>query len=150
MANSPSPRREIISVDARYESETPKRRPISGDLDIEDASIDELLELRSRIDLRLPARSLRDVDIEKELVIQFLTVQGLQTRVLLDDEVAANQQAQVVNALTAALSNLSKLQNETYTSERLKRVEMCLVDALKLLPLEAQEEFLHKYEMLEA
>jgi hypothetical protein len=70
----------------------------------------------------------------------------LQQRVLTDNEAPANQQAQVANSLSSALVNLVKLQTDVYTSERMKVIESILVDCIKDLPMEAQEEFLERYE----
>lgn len=107
---------------------------------------DELLELRKEIDQRLPTSSLNDLNLEKELVLQLLTVQKLQREVLAESDIPANQKAQTVNAVAANLATLAKLQTEVYTSERLKKVEQALIEALQTLPESAQEEFLAHYE----
>lgn len=109
-------------------------------------SPDELLELRKEIDQRLPTSSLNDLNLEKELVLQLLTVQKLQREVLAEADIPANQKAQTVNAVAANLATLAKLQTEVYTSERLKKVEQALVEALHTLPTSAQEVFIEQYE----
>ena len=50
-----------------------------------------------------------------------------------------------MNARSGALTTLVKLQNETYTSERLKKAEAILIATLQELPAEAQEQFLAAY-----
>lgn len=115
-------------------------------VNIDGMGLDELLELRTRVDAKLPARRLADIDLEQELVLQLLATQELQRKVLKDDETPANQMAQVSNAVQAALQNLVKLQGEVYKSERLKRIEQVLLDCIKDLPHEAQDAFLTLYE----
>jgi len=109
---------------------------------------EELLALRADIDQRLPVRALRDLDLEHELVIQLLTVQQLQRDVLSDDEVPANQRAQTANSVAAVLQQLAQLQSKVHTSERLKRLEANLVQALKEAPLEVQRAWLDGYEQM--
>jgi hypothetical protein len=108
--------------------------------------ISELLALRNAIEQKLPARDLKDMDLAKELVLQVLALQQLQSTVISDDDTPANQKAQTANSLSAALVNLVKLQNETYNSERLKKVEAALISAVGTLPAEAQEAFFTEYE----
>lgn len=108
--------------------------------------VHELVQLRQAVDERLPVRSLRDLNMEQELVIQLVTAQRLQRDVLADEETPANQRAQTLNAVAAALATLAKLQVEVYNSERLKRVEQVLIEVLQTLPMEAQEQFLALYE----
>lgn len=115
-------------------------------VNIDQLTPEELLELRKEIDQRLPTSSLNDLNLEKELVLQLLTVQKLQREVLAEADIPANQKAQTVNAVAANLATLAKLQTEVYTSERLKKVEQVLIEALQTLPTSAQEEFLAHYE----
>ena len=108
--------------------------------------VDQLLELRRQIEALLPVKDIKDLNLSRELVLQVQALQALQQRVLSDSSVAANQQAQCANSLSAALVNLVKLQTDVYTSERMKVIESILVDCIKDLPMEAQEEFLERYE----
>lgn len=106
----------------------------------------ELLDLRNQIDQKLPVKSLKDLSMERELVLQLVMVQNLQRDVLGEDGVPANQKAQTAGAVAASLATLAKLQIEVYTSERLKQIEQILIDTLQTLPVEAQERFLKAYE----
>lgn len=114
--------------------------------DIDNMSVEELLALRAEIDARLPATSLRNMDLEKELVIQYLKVVALQTRVLEDDQTPANQLAQVSNAVAGTLQQLVTVQTKFHTSERLKEIEGRLIKALNRLPPDQMEEFFKWYE----
>lgn len=114
-------------------------------VNLEGMPLDQLLELRNQIEQRLPAKDLKDLDLQRELVLQVLALQTLQGKVLKDDETPANQQAQVANALSAALTTLVKLQSDVFTTERLKRLEAALIEVINEQPTELQEAFLRTY-----
>lgn len=124
----------------------PKKARLADDVDLAHMSMAELLDLRSRIEQALPARDLKDIDMSRELVLQVLTLQDLQRTVLSDTDTPANQRAQVANSLSQALTNLSRLQSDVYSSERFKRLESTLIEVLQSLPRDAQEAFLTKFE----
>lgn len=117
-------------------------------IDLDHLTLPQLLDLRNEIEQRLPAKNLRDLNLERELVLQLLSSQALQSRVLQDPNIAANQQAQVSNSTAAILAQLIKLQTEVHSSERLKRVENKLIECLNALPKEAQEAFFAVYEQI--
>ena len=127
-------------------SATPPEEQGFTDRALDAYTLQELLDLRARIERRLPARSLKDLDLEGELTLQFLALQELQNNVIDDKDTPANQKAQVANSLSAALVNLVKLQGDVHSSERMKRIESILIDTLKDLPVEAVEAFLANYE----
>jgi predicted nucleic acid-binding protein len=126
-----------------FESEdalpTPGTNPLNG------MEIKDLLDLRSRIDRALPALALKDMNLEEELVIQFLTAKELQTAVLSSNE-EANKKAQTLNAVSAALQALIKMQTDFHTAERLKNIESKLIRALDKVPKHHLEEFFVWYE----
>lgn len=109
-------------------------------------TLSELLSLRNAVEQKLPARDLRDINMERELVLQLMTLQELQARVLAEEETPANQMAQVANSLSSALGNLAALQSKIYSSERIKRIEQILLDCLRQLPAETVSEFMDGYE----
>lgn len=124
--------------------EKPASRRLKFDIDLLDE--DGLLDLRSQIDMRLPTKALTDINLERELVLQLITVQNLQRDVLQEEGVPANQKAQTANSVAATLASLAKLQAEVHTSERLKEIEQILIETLQTLPTEAAEAFLSLYE----
>lgn len=127
---------------------TPESQHAGHKVPLESLDVGALLKLRSEIDSLLPARALGDIDLEHELVVQFLAVKALQSDVLQDGDVAANQKAQVANAVAGTLQQLVKMQSEHYNAERFKKIEALLVKSLKLMPLDAAEVFLREYEAL--
>jgi uncharacterized membrane protein YdbT with pleckstrin-like domain len=92
----------------------------------------------------LPRAELQNINLAQELVLQFMRVKELQTDTLGDERVKANQKAQVANSVAATLAQLTKLQTELHTAERLKAIEGMLIRHLKTLPLEVVEAFLGK------
>lgn len=117
--------------------------------DIQDWNVEELLNLRAEIDRLLPSTKLKEMDLEKELVLQYHKVVALQTRVLGDDRTPANQLAQVSNAVAGTLQQLVTMQAKFHTSERFKKMESLMIHYMKKLPLDVAEAFLDEYEELE-
>lgn len=124
----------------------PQRPPVSGtaqpeaqkathhlQVDISGMPVSELLNLHARIEQALPARSLKEVSLEKTLVFQLLAAQDLQRTVLEaggDDEATPTQKAQVMNTASGIIATLSKLQIELINSERFKDIEAALIDTV--------------------
>lgn len=108
-------------------------------------STSQLLELKAEIDTKLGASSLKDLDLEQELLQQYNLTKKLLGEVLEDDGVPANQKAQVVNSCTNILKELTQTQTELYNAERLKQMESALIRCLKTLDKTAQQEFLMSY-----
>ena len=121
---------------------------VNPNVNLDHFSLHDLLKLRGDIERRLPARSIKDINLSQELVLQFLAAQELQNEVIRDDETAANQKAQVANSVAAILGQIAKLQQEIYTTERLKTIEAKLIEALNAVPREVQEQFFEVYEAL--
>lgn len=111
-------------------------------------SIAELLGQRNQIDEHLPPIELSKWNLEAEMLLQYRAATQLQAAVLDDDDVAPNQKAQVLNAVTASLSKLTEVQKELYSSERYKKIETILIRALKKLPEEVVASFLDDYEKI--
>jgi hypothetical protein len=123
-------------------------RPTRSDYNLDLMDDGELLDLLGEIESRLPATSLKAMDLERELVLQFLKVKELQDRVLANDAVAPNQQAQVANSVAGTLQNLVAMQAKFHTSERFKAIENLMIHYMKKLPLDVAEAFLAEYEAL--
>lgn len=115
-------------------------------LNIDNLTLQQLLTLRGEVEKRLPARSLKDISLDRELVLQWMASNQLQNQVLQDENVPANQKSQVSNSTAAVLQQIARLQIEIHNSERLKRIEAILIECLQTLPTETQEAFLRAYE----
>lgn len=110
--------------------------------------VSELLQLRDRIDARLPATTLSGMNLEEELVRQYLKVQELQAWALEDPDTPANQRAQVCSTVANTLQHLVRMQTEFHTAERFKAIENLMIKHFKTLPLEVVEAFIKDYEAI--
>ncbi len=104
--------------------------------------------MHARITDLLPVTSLRDMNLEQELVIQYQNLKNLQSRTLEDPDVAPNQKAQVANSVGATLQSLAKMQGEMYSAERFKQIEMALITLLNTWPRETTVGFFAQYEAI--
>lgn len=118
--------------------------------DIDEMEIDELLALKDQIEVRLPNRSLKAMNLEEELVEQYMKVKALQNRVLNDEGIPANQVAQCAGQVASTLQALVKMQTELHTAERFKKLEGLLIKHLRTLPQEVAERFIDDYERMAA
>jgi hypothetical protein len=105
----------------------------------------ELLAARDEIDALLTETRLKEVNLSKELLLQLKKAKLLQKNTEEDEDVPANQRAQVQNSLGTVLINLAKHQQATYTAERFKKLETAVIKCLKTLAKEQQEEFFKLY-----
>ena len=126
-----------------------RSRPLPADMDFADWPLDELLAMPSAIEAVLPVKSLKDMDLARELVLQVQSLQQLQQTVAADNDTPVNQKAQVANSLSSALVNLVKLQNDVYTAERFKKIEAFVIQFLNTMATpELRAEALSRYEAL--
>lgn len=109
-------------------------------------SVEELIKFRDEITNHLPPLSLKDIDMEQELLLQFRALRALQNDVIADEETPVNQKAQIGNSVSSVLAKMGEMQQTLYDSERLKRIEKILVSVLDTLPQETKEAFLTAYE----
>lgn len=130
------------------EKEIERAKAESGNPLLDGLPLDQLLKMRAEIDSRLPATSLKDIDLEHELVVQFITVKNLQSSIIDDSSVQANQKAQVANSCASTLQQLVKMQTEFFTAERFKEIENHLIASLRELPAAVVETFMDSYERM--
>jgi hypothetical protein len=109
-------------------------------------SIASLIELRDQVTAKLPPLKLSEMNLEEEVMLQYLTIRELQTETINDDDVPVNQRAQVANSVTASLNKLTELQERLRPTERHKAIENTLIRCLSKLPEETASEFLDEYE----
>lgn len=106
-------------------------------------------ELRA-LENALKESSLSNMNLEHELLVQYQTVKDLQDDVLNNDDIPANQKAQVSNAVASTLGQLIKMQTELDRETRLKLMETCLIEAIQTLPVETKDAFFREYERMAA
>jgi len=133
-----------------FDNKKPVPKPQGGaNLRIGTMGEAQLLALRAEIDELLPAVALSDLDLERELVLQYRTVKAMQATILVDEDVQANQKAQVAGQCASTLAQLTKMQTDFYTAERLKAIETALIRLLKSWPKELTLKFFEEYEGLD-
>ena len=116
---------------------------------LQDMSEADLRRLRADIDRVLPERTtLADMDMPKELMEQFQRVKDLQDEVLGDEDVPANQKAQVAGQVASTLQQLVKMQTDFYNAERFRSIENLMIKFMKKMPLDVATEFVAEYEKL--
>lgn len=112
-------------------------------IDLSAYRVPDLLNLRSRIEERLPSTEIEDLDLNAELIWTFQTAKGLLEGV--NEETPLTQKASTVNSLTGILKTLAETQKSLYSAERQQKLERALIAALKKFP-ELQEAFFDEYE----
>ena len=115
-------------------------------------SYEEMVALKDLLDAQEMEEnrmhSLGDINLEHELMSQYAKVKKLQTDVLIDDSVPANQKAQCAGAVASTLQQLIKMQTEFYTAERFRSIENLMIAYMKKLPLADAQSFLDEYEKI--
>ena len=113
--------------------------------DLKALTTSELLALRDQIDMLLPKTSIKDFNLEQELILQFYAVKELMSEIATDDGTPTNQKAQVMNTAKGLLADLTKLQGTIYNAEQFRLMESALAKALKSVDKVAQDAFFHNY-----
>jgi hypothetical protein len=113
---------------------------------LEGLSEEKLLELHSKVESRLGGLALTEVNLVKETLLQIKRAKVLQELATSEKGTPMNQRAQVQNSLAGLLTQLSKIQIELYSSERIKRIQNAVIRVVKTLPDPQQVAF---FDMLE-
>lgn len=122
-------------------------KPSRGDNlpDIDHLTEPDLVALLDRVQARLPPAKLSNLDLEEELVTQLSRAKSLQTQVLEDNDIPANQKAQVMNTVGSVIGDIIRMQERLYNAERFKAIEAMLLDSLRMLPKAQAEAFIEEY-----
>lgn len=105
----------------------------------------EKIQLMGRIDAILPMKSLKDMDLEHELVMQFQVAKALQSDTLASEEEESHRKATTISTCASVLQQLVKMQTELHTAERFKAMESNLIKVLQDFP-DLSNKFLDEYE----
>lgn len=90
----------------------------------------------------------KDADLEEELLSQYNKIVQLQDDVKDDDDIPANQRAQVMNSAVSALAQVIKLRQDLKRETTLQLMEQALLEALDTLDKKARDVFFEEYERL--
>lgn len=129
--------------------ESQKATQAAKPFSLESLDTAQLLSLREAIEARLPARRLSELDLEKETVVQMMQARATLATLLASGE-DPHKVAPTLNALTTLLAQLSKLQADLYSSERVKAMESALIATMQSQPDEVKAKFFDTYERLYA
>lgn len=89
--------------------------------------------------------SATNLNIHDELVDNYNAALQLRDSLAFRDDIPPNQVAQVMNSMTAILTQLTKLQTDLYSAQRIKDIELILIDTLKSMPKPMQDHFFAEY-----
>lgn len=105
----------------------------------------ELMSVRHDLDLRL-AISIEQLNLTEELSLQYRQGKTMLDRVVNDDQVPANQVAQIFNSTQAQLEKIIRLRAQIFSQERLKRFEGAFLKVLELAATDEQRvQFMEMY-----
>lgn len=111
----------------------------------------EDLSLHSQVAIQAPRKvkgSLKSLNLDNELYESYTQAKLFLEDIRGDTSIAPNQIAQVMNTLNTILKEITKMQTDLYDAERLKKLESCMIIALKSAPVDVQERFFEEYEIL--
>jgi hypothetical protein len=114
-------------------------------IDLSEYTEGELVGLLEQVRARLP--SLKTLDLQEELVLQFLQAKQLMKLAQDDDEIPLNQKAQLLNSLANMNKQAADLQKSMFSPDQGRLREQALVAALKQYP-DLREAFLREFETL--
>jgi Lon protease-like protein len=101
-------------------------------------------QVPTQIDLPADVSTLKDLDLEAELLAQYKRARRLLAVAEHDTEVPLSQKATALNSISTIITNITKAQTDLYNAERLKTLESTLITCLKQFP-DLREEFLTRY-----
>lgn len=77
------------------------------------------------------AKKLDELDLDKELLEQYIQATQLREDVKDDEAIPINQKAQLMNTISGILQSIIKSQQELHSIERMKLIENTLIEVLK-------------------
>lgn len=134
-------------------SETPSSKALASiKAAIPALAHDDAVAAASALMDAIPETRFEGIDVGSELLLQFQVVKALQSSLLDDTSVPANQRAQVANAVAGTLQAITVAQSKFYTSERFKRIEQALIKTMNAIdfPERLKVAFFGMYEKLNA
>lgn len=92
--------------------------------------------------------TLKSLNLDAELYDRYIDAKDFLDEILQAEGVPPNQVAQLMNTLTSILKEITKMQTDLYNAERLKKLEYCIIAAVKGADAEIQAKFFEQYETL--
>lgn len=111
--------------------------------DLSGYDVEDLIEIHEQVLIKLP--NVQQIDLQQELVFQFLIAKELLNKARHDEETPLNQKSQVINSAASLLKQLADTQLGIYNSTRFRLMEQVLTETLRSTDLELAQEFLTEY-----
>lgn len=87
---------------------------------------------------------IEDLDLDKELYVQYAKAKNLQEATELDEATPLGQKVTANNSIVAILEKIVKTRTDLYNAQTVARIESILIQTLKDFP-EVKEQFLKAY-----
>jgi hypothetical protein len=121
----PSLFRKAALEGASAGEKAPKKDEV-GVLHYDPTDVNSILAARLKLDQLLPQRSIAEINLEEELILQYFVAKQLVQEAMDDPQVQTNQKAQVQNSCAAILKTLAEAQTALFTAERVKAIEQAI------------------------
>lgn len=89
---------------------------------------------------------LKQLNLDGELLTNYEAAKSYLEEIRYDSEVMPNQVAQVMNTINSILKEIVKMQTELYDAERVKKMELALIETMKAQTADVQRMFFELYE----
>lgn len=109
-------------------------------------SEEDLRVLQDTLDELLPNQTVKELNLEDELMQQYKKTKRLMDEIANDLDIPPNQKSQVANSVVTTLTQLRNLQEDLRVQEGLKLTESVLMDMLQTMPEDFKAEFFEEYE----
>ena len=110
----------------------------------------ELLKLREQIDAKLGVTNLEDIDVSKELVLQFAKLKVLQTMAMSDNEANFSHRSAAATTVSRMLQDIVKCRTALNNAEISKRMDAMVIECMRQAPEDAKAAFFERLERYQA
>ncbi len=93
----------------------------------------------------ITATKLAELDLDTELLDQYKEAKRLLAEFKDDDQIPLSQKAQLLTVISTIINQVIKNQQELHSIEKIKKIELVLIETLKEFP-DVKQMFLDKYE----
>lgn len=110
------------------------------DMSLKDAYEPPVLEPRVEL------TELKQLNLDNELLQNYQSAKEYLEQIRFDESTQPNQVAQVMNTINSILKEIVKMQTELYDAERVKKMELALIETMKAQTADVQRMFFELYE----
>jgi uncharacterized protein (UPF0147 family) len=92
-----------------------------------------------------PQKKFEEIRVDEEIAEVYASAKTLLDLIIEDDDVPANQRAQVLNSVSNMIQQMVKSRVDLYNAERIRRMEQVLLQVMRAQPLEVRQAFFDSY-----